>query len=63
MQSKGISIGIICPLPIEVTAMIQMLDERHGTQRFLRDPNLYHSSALPDGLTGIASATTVTERL
>ena len=50
-----------------------MLDERHGTRRFPRDPNLYHLgrigthniviAGLPDGLTGIASATTVTERL
>jgi nucleoside phosphorylase len=73
MQPKEISIGIICPLPIEVAAMIQMLDERYNTQQFPRDPNLYHIghigehniviAGLPDGLTGIASATTVAERL
>jgi nucleoside phosphorylase len=73
MQPDEISIGIICPLPIEVAAMIQMLDERYSTQRFPRDPNLYHLgrigehniviAGLPDGLTGIASATTVAERL
>jgi nucleoside phosphorylase len=73
MQPKEISIGIICPLPIEVAAMIQMLDERYSTQQFPRDPNLYHLgrigehkiviAGLPDGLTGIASATTVAERL
>jgi hypothetical protein len=73
MQPEEISIGIICPLPIEVAAMIQMLDERYSTQQFPRDPNLYHFgrigehkiviAGLPDGLTGIASATTVAERL
>jgi nucleoside phosphorylase len=73
MQPEEISIGIICPLPIEVAAMIQMLDERYSTQPFPRDPNLYHLgrigehniviAGLPDGLTGIASATTVAERL
>lgn len=50
-----------------------MLDERYSTQRFPRDPNLYYLgrigkhniviAGLPDGLTGIASATTVAERL
>jgi nucleoside phosphorylase len=73
MQPEEISIGIICPLPIEVAAMIQMLDERYSTQQFPRDPNTYHLgrigehniaiAALPDGLTGIASATTAAERL
>ena len=73
MQPEEISIGIICPLPIEVAAMLQMLDERYNTQRFPRDPNLYHLgrigehnvviAGLPDGLTGIASAATVAERL
>jgi nucleoside phosphorylase len=73
MQPDEISVGIICPLPIEVAAMRQMLDERYGTQQFPRDPNLYHLgrigehnvviAGLPDGLTGIASATTVAERL
>src|SRR5271156_5154201 len=73
MQPEEISIGIICPLPIEVAAMIQMLDERYSAQQFPRDPNLYHLgrigehniviAGLPDGLTGIASATTVAERL
>ena len=76
MQPEEISIGIICPLPIEVAAMIQMLDERDSTvstQQFPRDPNLYHVgrigehniaiAGLPDGLTGIASATTVAEQL
>src|SRR5277367_4831513 len=73
VKPKDVSIGIICPLPIEVAAMIQMLDERYRTQRFPRDPNLYHLgrigehniaiAELPDGLTGIASATTVAERL
>ena len=73
MQPEEISIGIICPLPIEVAAMIQMLDERYRTQQFPPDPNLYHLgrigehnvviAGLPDGLTGIASATTVAERL
>ena len=73
MLPEKISIGIICPLPIEVAAMIQMLDERYSTQQFPRDPNLYHFgrigehniviAGLPDGLTGIASATTVAERL
>jgi nucleoside phosphorylase len=73
MQPDEISIGVICPLPIEVAAMIQMLDERYSTQQFPRDPNLYHFgrigehkiviAGLPDGLTGIASATTVAERL
>ena len=73
MQPEEISIGIICPLPIEVAAMIQMLDERYNTQQFPCDPNLYHFgrigehniviAGLPDGLTGIASATTVAERL
>jgi hypothetical protein len=73
MQPEEISIGIICPLPIEVAAMIQMLDERYSTQQFPRDPNLYHlgrigehniiRAGLPDGLTSIASATTVAERL
>ena len=29
MQSDEISIGAICPLPIEVAAMIQMLDKRY----------------------------------
>jgi hypothetical protein len=42
MQPDEISIGIICPLPIEVAAMIQMLDERYSNQQFPRDPNLYH---------------------
>jgi len=73
VKPKDVSIGIICPLPIEVAAMIQMLDERYSTQRFPRDPHLYHLgrigahniviAGLPDGLTGIASATTVAERL
>ena len=73
MQPEEISIGIICPLPIEVASMIQMLDERYTIQQFPRDPNLYHLgrigehniviAGLPDGLTGIASATTVAERL
>jgi nucleoside phosphorylase len=73
MQPEEISIGIICPLPIEVAAMIQMLDERHGIRRFPPDPNLYHLgrigahniviAGLPDSLTGIASANTVAERL
>jgi nucleoside phosphorylase len=73
MQPEEISIGIICPLPIEVAATIQMLDERYDTQQFPRDPNHYHLgrigkhniviAGLPDGLTGIASATTVAERL
>jgi nucleoside phosphorylase len=73
MQPEEISIGIICPLPIEVAAMIQMLDERYSTQQFPRNPNLYHFgrigehniviAGLPDGLTGIASVTTVAERL
>jgi hypothetical protein len=73
MQPEKISAGVICPLPIEVAAMIQMLDEHYGTQRFPRDPNLYHLgrigehniaiAGLPDGLTSIASATTVAERL
>ena len=73
MQPDEISIGVICPLPIEVAAMIQMLDERYSTQQFPRDPNLYRFgrigehkiviAGLPDGLTGIASATTVAEQL
>jgi len=73
IQPQEISIGIICPLPIEVAAMIQMLDDRYSTQQFPPDPNLYrfgriseHNiviAGLPDGLTGIASATTVAERL
>jgi nucleoside phosphorylase len=73
MQPEEISIGIICPLPIEVAAMIQMLDERYSSRQFPRDPNLYHLgrigvhniviAGLPDGITGIASATTVAERL
>jgi nucleoside phosphorylase len=73
MQPEDISIGIICPLPIEVAAMIQMLDERHSTRQFPPDPNLYHLgrigdhnvviAGLPEGLIGIASATTVAERL
>jgi nucleoside phosphorylase len=73
MHPEKISIGVICPLPIEVAAMIQMLDERHSTQKFPRDPNLYHIgrigehniviAGLPDGRTGIASAATVAERL
>ena len=73
MQPEEISIGIICPLPIEVAAVIQMLDERYSPRRFPRDPNLYHLgrigahqiviASLPDGLTGIASANTVAERL
>ena len=73
MQPDEISISVICPLPIEVAAMIQMLDERYSTQQFPRDPNLYHFgrigehkiviAGLPDGLTGIASATTVAEQL
>ncbi|KAH0534097.1 hypothetical protein FGG08_007306 [Glutinoglossum americanum] len=73
IMQPEISIGIICPLPIEVAAMIQMLDERYDTQQFLRDPNLYHLgrigqhniviAGLPDGLTGIASAATTAERL
>ena len=73
MQPEEISIGIICPLPIEVAAMMQMLDERYSNQQFPRDPNLYHLgrisehniviAGLPDGLTGISSAATVAERL
>jgi hypothetical protein len=73
MQPKEISIGIICPLPIEVAAMIQMLDKRYSTQQFPPNPNLYHFSrisehniiiaGLPDGLTSIASATTIAKRL
>jgi hypothetical protein len=73
MQPDKISIGIIYPLPIEVAAMIQMLDERYSTQRFPRNPNLYHLghigehnivvAGLLDGLTSIASATTIAEWL
>jgi nucleoside phosphorylase len=73
MQPDEISVGIICPLPIEVAAMRQMLDERYSTQQFPRDPNIYHLgrigehnvviAGLPEGLTGIAPATTVAERL
>jgi len=73
MHLEEVSIGIICPLPIEVAAMMQMLDERYSTRQFPRDPNLYHLgrigahnvviAGLPDGLVGIASATTVAERL
>src|SRR5208282_1216660 len=73
MRPEEISIGIICPLPIEVAAMIQMLDERYSTQQFPHDPNLYHLgrigehniviAGLPDGLAGIAFATIVAERL
>jgi len=73
VQPEEISIGIICPLPIEVAAMIQMLDDRYSTEQFPPDPNLYHLgriskhniviAGLPDGLTGIASAATVAERL
>jgi len=73
MQPKEISIGVICPLPIEVAAMIQMLDERHITQRFPFDSNLYHFgrigehsiviAGLPAGITGIASSTAVAEQL
>jgi nucleoside phosphorylase len=73
LQPNEISVGIICPLPIEVAAMRLMLDERYSTQQFPRDPNLYHLgrigehnvviAGLPEGLTGIASATTVAERL
>ena len=72
-QPGEISVGIICPLPIEVAAMRQMLDERYSTQQFPRDPNLYYLgrigehnvviAGLPEGLTGIAPATTVAERL
>jgi nucleoside phosphorylase len=73
MQPDEISVGIICPLPIEVAAMRQMLDGRYSTQQFPRDPNLYHFghigehnvviAGLPEGLTGISAATTVAERL
>jgi nucleoside phosphorylase len=73
IQPEEISIGIICPLPIEVAAMIQMLDDGYIAQRFPRDPNLYrlgcigeHNiviAGIPDGLTGIASASTVAQRL
>jgi nucleoside phosphorylase len=73
MQFEEFSVGIICPLPIEVAAMSQMLDEHYSTQKFPRDPNLYRLgrigehkvviAGLPEGLTGIASATTVAERL
>ena len=73
MQPDEISIGVTCPLPIEMAAMIQMLDERYSTQQFPRDPYLYHFgrigehkiviAGLPDGLTGIASATTVADQL
>ena len=48
MQPEEISIGIICPLPIEVAAMIQMLDERYSTQQFPRDPNLYDLGRIGD---------------
>jgi hypothetical protein len=73
IQLEEISIIIICPLPIEVAAMIQMLDEGYITQRFRRDPNLYrlgcigeHNIAILgilDGFTSIASASTVAQRL
>ena len=73
MQLEEFSVGIICPLPIEVAAMRQMLDEHYSTQQIPRDPNLYHLgrigehkvviAGLPEGLPGIASATTVAERL
>jgi nucleoside phosphorylase len=73
MQPEEFSVGIICPLPIEVAAMRHMLDEDYGTRNFPRDSNLYHLgrigerkvviAGLPEGLTGIASATTVAERL
>jgi nucleoside phosphorylase len=73
MKPEEVSVGIIRPLPIEVAAMRQMLDEHYGTQQFPRDANLYHLgrigrhnvvvAGLPAGLTGIASVTTVAERL
>jgi nucleoside phosphorylase len=53
--------------------MRQMLDETYSTQQYPRDPNIYHLgrigghkvviAGLPDGLTGLAPATTVAERL
>jgi hypothetical protein len=53
--------------------MIQMLDERYSTQQFPRNLNLYHFgyigkhkiviAGLPDGLTSIASTTTIADRL
>jgi hypothetical protein len=50
-----------------------MLDKHYSIQQFLYNPNLYYFgcigkykiviAGLPDRLTGIASATTVAERL
>jgi nucleoside phosphorylase len=73
MKPQEFSVGVICPLPIELAAMKMMLDEFYGTQQFPRDANIYHLgrigehkvvlAGLPEGITGIASAATVAERL
>jgi nucleoside phosphorylase len=73
MQPEEFSVGVICPLPIEVAAMRQMLEKPYDTQQSLPDPNFYHLgrigqhnvvvAGLPAGVTGIASATAVAERV